>query len=87
MIAIQRRFFEALDLLINTGQTTMKTFCDAHGLHRAKYTNIRIEMRNPSEAKQMNYRLIDLDALAYLCRDFNISTDWLLLNKGGMFNK
>lgn len=87
LLSIQRRFFEALDLLINTGQTTMKTFCDEHGLNRVKYTNIRIEMRNPEAAKPTNYKIIDLDALTHLCADFNISPDWLLLNKGGMFRK
>ena len=87
MLAIQRRFFEALDLLISTGQTTTKAFCDDHGLNRVKYSNIRTEMRNPEAAKPTNYKVIDLDALTHLCVDFNISPDWLLLGKGGMFRK
>lgn len=87
MISIQRRFFEALDLLIDTKQTTLQAFCKNNDLNRVKYSNIRTEMRNPDAAKPTNYKVIDLDALTYLCRDFNISSDWLLLNKGGMFKK
>lgn len=85
-IAIQKRFFEALDLLIATKQYGgLQTFCKKHKLNRVKYSNIRSEMRNPENAKLTNYKVIDLDALAYLCTDFNVSPDWLLLNKGKMF--
>lgn len=89
MISIQRRFFEALDLLIDTRQTGgLQTFCKEHGLNRVKYSNIRTELRKPaSEAKPTNYKVIDLDALAYLCKDFNVSADWLLLGKGTMFKR
>lgn len=88
MIAIQRRFFEALDVLIDTGQCGgLKTFCEEHGLNRVKYSNIRTEMRNPSEAKPTNYKVIDLDAMTYLCKDYNVSADWLLLGKGNMFKR
>lgn len=87
MIAIQTRFFDALDLLINSKKTTMQSFCKYNNLNRIKYTNIRTELRNPDQAKPTNYKVIDIDALMYLCRDFNISPDWLLLNKGGMFRK
>lgn len=87
MTAIQKRFFDALDLLINTKQTTLQSFCRDNKLNRIKYTNIRTELRKPDQAKPTNYKVIDIDALMYLCRDFNISPDWLLLNKGGMFRK
>lgn len=84
---IQRRFFEALDLLISTGQCAgIKTFCDEHGLNRVKYTNLRLDLRNP-KSESSNYRSIDIDALAYICQDYKVSPDWLLLNKGGMFSK
>jgi hypothetical protein len=86
MIAIQKRFFEALDLLINTKQCGgLQTFCNNHGLNRVKYSNIRTELRKPaSEAKPTNYKVIDLDALAYLCKDFGVSPEWLLFGKGKM---
>jgi hypothetical protein len=85
-IEIQRRFFEALDIVIGTGQCGgLQTFCKEHDLNRVKYSNIRTEMRNPEAAKPTNYKVIDLDALAHLCKDFNISSDWLLLGRGKMF--
>jgi hypothetical protein len=86
-IEIQKRFFEALDLLISTRQTGgLQTFCKNHDLNRVKYSNIRTELRKPaSEAKPTNYKVIDLDALAYLCKDFGVSPEWLLLGKGKMF--
>ncbi|KAA6350930.1 hypothetical protein EZS27_001777 [termite gut metagenome] len=86
MLSIQRRFFDALDIMIDSGKTNgLLTFCKDHNLNRVKYSNIRTEMRNPHVAKATNYKVIDLDALAYLCKDFNVSSDWLLLGKGGMF--
>lgn len=89
MISIQRRFFEVLDAVIGTGQCGgLQTFCKEHDLNRVKYSNIRTEMRKPSdEAKPTNYKVIDLDALTYLCKDYNVSPDWLLLGKGGMFKR
>lgn len=41
-IAIQRRFFEALDLAISLGKITgLKGFCDDHQLNRTKYSCIK----------------------------------------------
>ncbi len=87
MLAIQRRFFEALDVVIGMGQCGgLQTFCKEHGLNRVKYSNIRSEMRKPAEeAKPTNYKVIDLDAMSHLCRDFHVSPEWLLLGKGKMF--
>lgn len=89
MISIQRRFFDALDVVIDTGQCGgLQTFCKEHDLNRVKYSNIRTELRKPaSEAKPTNYKVIDIDALTYLCKDFNVSADWLLLGKGTMFKR
>jgi hypothetical protein len=88
MISIQRRFFEALDIMIDSGKTNgLLTFCKEHNLNRVKYSNIRTEMRHPNATKATNYKVIDLDALTYLCKDFNVSSDWLLLGKGKMFKK
>jgi hypothetical protein len=88
LLSIQHRFFEVLDLMISTRQTAgLQTFCKEHGLNRVKYSNIRTEMRKPEQAKPTNYKVIDLDALMYLCNDFNVSPEWLLLGRGGMFRK
>lgn len=86
MQVIQKRFFEALDILITTGKIGgLQPFCNNHGLNRVKYSNIRTEMRKPDKVKETNYKVIDLDALSHLCKDFNISSDWLLLGNGKMF--
>jgi hypothetical protein len=44
-------------------------------------------MRKPEQAKPTNYKMIDLDALMYLCQDFNISAEWLLTGRGNMYKK
>ncbi len=86
ILSIQRRFFEVLDLMISAKRLAgLQTFCKEHGLNRVKYSNIRTEMHNPEKAKLTNYKVIDLDALAYLCQDFNVSPEWLLSGKGKMF--
>ena len=86
--AIQRRFFDVLDILIDTGQISgLKGFCDMSGLNRAKYSNIRSEMGKPeSERKETNYKVIDIEALSYICRVFNVNSEWLLLGRGKMFS-
>lgn len=87
--AIQRRFFDALEVLINTGQVNgLKGFCDESGLNRAKYSNIRTEMGKPeNERKETNYKVIDIEAMSFICRTFRVSSDWLLLGRGKMFAK
>jgi len=46
---------------------------------------IRSNLGVSQEAKPTNYKVIDLDALAYLCKDFGVSPEWLLFGKGKMF--
>lgn len=83
---IQERFFQALELLISTGQLDgLQTFCKRHGLNRVKYSNIKNEMKSPDKDNPRRYKVIDIDALSHLCRDYGVSSDWLLLNKGKMF--
>lgn len=82
-IEIQRRFFQALDLAVSTGKVKgLATFCREHNLNRVKYSRIKNSLDKPAE--ETLYKIIDLDALAGLCRDFNVSADWLLLGKGKM---
>ena len=81
-IAIQRRFFQALDFAIDSGATSgLKTFCELHNLNRTKYSRIRSLIDKPED---MTYKMIDIDALACLCDDFGVSADWLLLGRGEM---
>lgn len=86
---IHKRFFDALDVAIDTGKISgLQTFCEEHGLNRVKYSNIRSELRNPekrNEEKPHRYRSIDVEALMHICKDFNVSAEWLLLGNGKMF--
>lgn len=82
--AIQERFFEALNMLISNGTIKgLQTFCRDYHLHKAKYSRIRTAMQETD--KESPYKFIDIDALSYLVKDFNISADWLLIGKGGMY--
>lgn len=83
---IQKRFFEALDLLIESGRIKgLLTFCTEYNLHRPKYSNIRTSLNEGKPGT--GYKFIDIDALAYLVEDFGISADWLLMGTGGMFKR
>jgi hypothetical protein len=83
--AIQGRFFQAIDLLIQSGKIAgLQTFCNKYGLHRPKYSNLRSAETN-RDVNAPGYKFIDIDALAYLAADYGISSDWLLLGKGSMF--
>lgn len=83
---IQKRFFEAIDMLISADKIkSLAAFCNEHGLHRPKYSNLRT-LANEGKPGT-GYKFIDIDALSYLVKDHNISADWLLTGKDGMFKK
>ena len=83
-VQIQTRFFEALDMLIQSGKIRgLGTFCTEYGLHRPKYSNIKNHITAPEEGT--GYKFIDVDAIAYLVDDYGISADWLITGRGGMF--
>lgn len=82
-IAIQRRFFEALDMAISLGAVNgLKGFCENHNLNRTKYSRIKNDLNKPIE--DMTYKMIDIDALSGICTDFGVSSEWLLLGRGKM---
>lgn len=86
-IEIQRRFFQALDYDIETDKIMggLKGFCDDHKLNRVKYVNIKNDLkREAAEVKPHSYKVIDLDALAYICNDCEVSSEWLLFGRGKM---
>lgn len=85
-IAIQKRFFEALDHLIMTKELSgLKTFCDDNKLNRTKYSRIKNALGKPIE--ETTYKMIDIDALAAICKDFGVSSEWLLLGRGQMLKR
>lgn len=84
---IQSRFFQAIDMLIESGKIkSLQSFCTYYGLHRPKYSNLRTHSKDESKLGT-GYKFIDIDALAYLVADFGVSSDWLLVGRGGMFKK
>ena len=84
---IQRRFFQAVDMLIESGKITgLSEFCERYELHRPKYSNLRTRAKDSSKTGT-GYKFIDIDALAYLSKDFSVSAEWLLLGNGGMLKK
>jgi hypothetical protein len=83
---VQRRFFEAIEMLIDLGRmNSLAAFCSEYGLHRPKYSNIRTAINDPSKPGT-GYKFIDIDALAYLVRDYGVSSEWLLVGKGDMLS-
>lgn len=82
-IAIQERFFQALDILIESKELPgLKTFCTDNNLNRTKYSRIKNALGKPIE--ESTYKMIDIDALAAICKDFGVSPEWLLLGRGKM---
>lgn len=76
-IAITKRFFEALDMLKAQKRIRgLLTFTKAHDIN---YWNINT-VRNQPEVS-----VLKTEWLVYLTQDYNVSAEWLLTGKGGMF--
>jgi hypothetical protein len=96
---IQRRFFEAIDILVAENRLTgakkifsegnkragLKTFCKLYDLNQPRYSRIRTYTRNPEKQQERGYKFIDLDALYFLVKDYRVSAEWLLTGKGKIF--
>lgn len=81
VINIQRRFFDAIQRAKEARRTAgLKSFCEDHNLNLVKYYRIKRDLGKPIE--EMHYKAIDIDALLYVCNDFGVSADWLLLGRG-----
>ncbi len=81
---IQGRFFRALNELISQKKIEgLATFCKNYDLNVSKYCELR-GVASGSK-KSSRYRFIDLDAPAYLIKDFKVSGEWLFTGKGSMF--
>lgn len=80
-IEIQKRFFEAISQAKQRKLTTgLKMFCESHNLNLIKYYRIKQDLGKPID--EMHYKAIDIDALLYVCCDFGVSPEWLLLGRG-----
>lgn len=82
---VQRRFFTAIEYFKETKKLAgLQTFCKEYKLNRPRYSRVKNKIMSPETSAETMYRTIDIVALVYICRDYNISTDWLLLGKGKM---
>lgn len=85
---INKRFFKAFDALMISGRiVSLNSFCEKYDLYRGKYSRIRSDIIRPRVVflKGTEYKSVDLAALAFLVRDFNVSADWVLTGRGEMF--
>ena len=86
-VAIQQRFFEALNRCIKEGRiSSLQSFCQDNDLNRPKYVKLRQLILNPEiERTGKPYKVIDIDALSYIVKDGKVSASWLLTGKGDIF--
>lgn len=86
-IALQKRFFEVLNILIERQQIdSVNQFCEDYKLNRVKYQVLRRTTMNPAgQGSTLQYKLIDIQAIIYLCRDFGASSEYLVVGKGKKF--
>ena len=76
-IAITKRFFLALDVLITQKRIRgLNTFTTKHDMN---YWNLCTLRKDP------NIRVLKPECLSYLVRDFDVSAEWLLTGNGSMF--
>lgn len=73
------RFFDALDFIVEKKTIRgIKTYCDAYGIDRRNLYNQR---------KNLDRGWFQASWLYPLVTVYNISAEWLITGKGGMFNK
>lgn len=84
--AVSRRFFVALDALINTGKIdSLNQFCELHNLSSARYREMRLSYGiTPKPGYQPQYKNLEIEALYSMVANYPISAHWLLTGRGEM---
>lgn len=78
-VTIIKRFFEALDMLVaNKTIRGGSNFTDAHDISRWTLNNVR---KNPKSD------MFQLVWISYLVNDFDVSLEWIMTGRGGIFTK
>lgn len=76
-VSITKRFFEAIDMLKAQKRIRgLQTFTNAYGINRWNLNTVKA---------RPEVSVLKPEWIAYLVRDFGISSDWILLGKGAMF--
>jgi len=77
-IAIINRFYEAIDMLIASKVIRGKqTFTTAYKINRWNFNTVRLKPESD---------MFQLVWISHLVRDFNVSAEWIMTGKGGMFH-
>ena len=77
-INVTNRFFEAIVMLKAQKKIRgLQTFTREYGINR---WNLNTVKSNPERS------VLKPEWIVYLVRDYNVSAEWILLGKGGMFN-
>lgn len=75
-IAVTNRFFEAIDMLKAQKKIRgLQTFTRQYDINRWNLNTVKL---NPNKS------VLKPEWIVYLVRDFNISSEWILLGKGSM---
>ncbi|MGK4223109.1 hypothetical protein [Parabacteroides distasonis] len=78
-IAVISRFFAAIDALVAMKKIRGKaTYCRIANINRLNFD---------TQSKDYSRGYFQVSWVIPLIKDFNISSDWLLLGKGDMFKK
>jgi hypothetical protein len=87
---INRRFFLALEVLVQTGRiASLNAFCLKFNLSAPRYREMRLTygVTPRPESKTSRYKAVEMEALYYLCDAFSVSAEWLLLGRGKMLRE
>ena len=84
--AINRRFFVAIDMLVNLGKIdSLSHFCELHNLSAPRYREMRLGYGTTTKpGYQTRYKNLEVEALYTMVANYPISAHWLLTGRGEM---